>query len=223
MTARSYYARVQSHIESLQSTQMSQIEQSARAIADAIRKGNRIWIAKTTHCLHGEATYRAGGLMAAHILEDPIVVAPGDVLIEGTPAGTSTLAIDIALQSKKRGAFLIALTQRVFEDDERIVLQHPYQLRLSSIADLVIDLGGSYGDGELDLLDTGVRIIPSSGITGMLAMWMIFAEAVDILTSQGLVPAMWQSMLVPGADERNSQLREAYLRSGSGIEQVAED
>lgn len=221
MTARAFYARVQTHIGNLEATQMPQIERGGRAIADAIRAGKRIWIAQTTHCLHGEATYRAGGFMAAHILDDPIVVAPGDVVIEGTPAGTSTLAIDIALQVKERGAYLIALTQRVFEDDERIVLQHPNQLRLSAIADLVIDLGGSYGDGELDFLDTGVRIIPSSGITGMLAMWMMFAEAVDSLTSQGLVPAMWQSMLMPGAAERNARLREAYLRSSSGIEQAA--
>lgn len=219
MAARAFYARVQEHLSYLEATQMSQIELGARAIADAVREGHRIWIAQTTHCLHGEATYRAGGFMAAHILDDPIVVDPGDVVIEGTPAGTSTLAIDIALQVKERGACLIALTQRVFEDDERIVLQHPKQLRLSAIADLVIDLGGSYGDGELDLLDTDVRIIPSSGITGMVAMWMMFAEAVDILTAQGIVPAMWQSMLVPGASERNAQLREDYLRSGSGIVQ----
>ncbi len=143
MAARAFYARVQEHLSYLEATQMSQIELGARAIADAVREGHRIWIAQTTHCLHGEATYRAGGFMAAHILDDPIVVDPGDVVIEGTPAGTSTLAIDIALQVKERGACLIALTQRVFEDDERIVLQHPKQLRLSAIADLVIDLGGS--------------------------------------------------------------------------------
>ncbi|MCC6944449.1 MAG: hypothetical protein IT335_07715 [Thermomicrobiales bacterium] len=220
MSATAFLDRIQDHLTNLESTQLPQIRLAAGEVARAIGSGNRIWLAQTSHCLHGEATYRAGGFMAAHILEDPIVLQPGDVVIEGTPAGTSTLAIDIALQAKERGAYLIALTQRVFEDDDQILLQHPDQLRLSSIADLVIDLGGSYGDGELELLDTGVRIIPSSGITGMVAMWMIFAEAVDILTSQGLMPVMWQSMLVPGALERNAALRARYLQTGAGFEVV---
>ncbi len=220
VSALDFYSRLQTHLGTLVESQHASIQIAAGEVARAIGSGHRIWIAQTSHCLHGEATYRAGGFMAAHILEDPIVLEPGDVVIEGTPAGTSTLAIDIALQAKERGAYLIALTQRVFEDDDRILLQHPQQLRLSSIADLVVDLGGSYGDGELDLRETGVRIIPSSGITGMVAMWMIFAEAVEMLASQGVTPKMWQSMLVPGAIERNTRLRTDYLRSSSGLEEL---
>jgi uncharacterized phosphosugar-binding protein len=173
-------------------------------------------MAQTTHCLHGEATYRAGGFMAAHILEDPIVIEPGDVVIEGTPAGTSGLAIDIALAAKARGATLIALTQLVFEHDPRIVRQHATGGRLSELADIVIDLGGSYGDSELELLSPDLRVIPASGVTGMVAMWMIFAGAMDALLADGKLPLMWQSMLVPGATERNQTLRERYLRDRLG-------
>jgi uncharacterized phosphosugar-binding protein len=148
--------------------------------------------------------------MAVHILEDPIMIDPGDVVIEGTPAGTSGLAIDLALAAKERGATLIALTQLVYEQDPRIVLQHESRLRLHEIADLVIDLAGSYGDGEIDAIEPGLRILPSSGVTGMMAMWMIFAEAIELLLTDEKTPIIWQSMLVPGAGERNDALRRAY-------------
>jgi uncharacterized phosphosugar-binding protein len=193
------------------------ITKAGELVAGALANGHRIWMAQTTHCLHGEATYRAGGLMAVHILDDPIVVEPGDIVIEGTPAGTSGLAIETALGVKARGATLIALTQLVYEQDPRIVLQHSSGKRLHEIADLTIDLGGSYGDGELDLLEPGLRVFPSSGITAMVAMWMIFADATERLTARGLMPLIWQSVLVPGATERNARLRERYVAGRSGV------
>lgn len=222
MAARDFLETVNRHISDLGANQLPQIQRAGALIADAISAGHRIWMAQTSHCLHGEATYRAGGFMAAHILENPVVIEPGDIVIEGTPAGTSKLAIDIAVDVKERGATLIALTQRVFEDDPRILLQHPHRLRLSELADIVIDLGGSYGDGEFDLLDSGVRILPTSGITAMVAMWMMFAEAVDIMTGRGEVPLMWQSMLVPGAIERNEELRAEYHRTRVGFVPASE-
>src|SRR5215217_1907105 len=87
------------------------IKQAGGIAAGVVANGHRIRMAQTTHCLHGEAAYRAGGLMAVHILDDPIVVEPGDIVIEGTPAGTSGLAIETALGVKARGGTLIALTQ----------------------------------------------------------------------------------------------------------------
>ena len=163
MLAEQFFAATMQHLEQIRGEQLDAVRQAGMAVANAIAAGGRVWVAQTSHCLHGEATYRAGGFMAAHILEDPITIEPGDVVIEGTPAGTSALAIDVALGAKARGATLIALTQLVFEQDSRIVLQHASGKRLHELADIVVDFGGSYGDGELDFMDTEVRIIPSSG------------------------------------------------------------
>jgi uncharacterized phosphosugar-binding protein len=210
MYAEQFYDAVQRHLQTIRATQMDAIARAGAIVAASIAGGGRIWMAQTTHCLHGEATYRAGGLMAVHILDDPIVIDPGDVVIEGTPAGTSGLAIDVAMAAKARGATLIALTQLVYERDPRIVLQHASRLRLHELADVVIDLAGSYGDGEIEAIEPDLRILPASGITGMMAMWMIFAEAIERLLGEGKTPLIWQSMLVPGAQDRNERLRSAY-------------
>ena len=70
--------------------------QAATAVADCLAAGHRIWVATTTYCLHEEATGRAGGFIAVHVLDDAALVQPGDVVLIGSPVGTSARTIDLA-------------------------------------------------------------------------------------------------------------------------------
>jgi uncharacterized phosphosugar-binding protein len=197
------------------------IRTAGEAAATALSGGGKVWLTETTHCLHTEATYRAGGLMAAHILNDPALVQPGDCVIEGTPVGTSSLAIDCALNAKARGAVLVALTNVAFEEDPRTVLDHPSKKRLHEIADIVVDLAGPVGDGVFEHPETGMRIIPHSGVTGMVAMWMIFSEAASLLRARGETPRFYECIMVEGALERNGRERDEYLAAGRGVVAIA--
>jgi uncharacterized phosphosugar-binding protein len=123
--------------------QVEPINAAALVVADSIGEGHRVWIAETTHCLHDEVTYRAGGLMAVHKLGDPIAIERGDVVVIGTNAGTNAITVDLALISRERGAPSIALTQLPYEMDPRLVPEHSSGKRLSEVADIVIDLGNS--------------------------------------------------------------------------------
>ena len=195
----------------------SAIKAAGVAAADALSGGGKVWISETTHCLHGEATYRAGGLMAVHVLGDPVAVQPGDCVIEGTPVGVTGLAVETALKAKTRGATLVALTNVAFEQDPRAVLEHPTRGRLHELADVVVDLAGPVGDGIFEDPHTGVRVLPHSGVTGMTAMWMIFAEAASVLAARGETPRWYECVALDGAAERNRRERDAYLTTGSGV------
>jgi uncharacterized phosphosugar-binding protein len=197
------------------------IAAAGAAAADALSGGGRIWLTATSHCLHTEATYRAGGFMAAHILEDPVTVQPGDCVIEGTPVGVTGLAVESALQARARGAVLVALTNVAFETDADTVLEHPTRQRLHELADIVVDLAGPVGDGVFEDPSTGVRVIPHSGVTGMVAMWMIFAEAAAVLRARGETPRFYQCIAVAGATDRNQVERDAYLSTGRGVLDMA--
>ena len=223
MSARAYLGAVSPLIDSLGDEPVySTIARAGEAVAGTLRGGGKVWIAQTTHCLHIEATYRAGGLMAVHPLEDVVLVQPGDCVIEGSPVGTSGLAIDVALGVKARNATLIALTNVAFENDRRTVLEHPTRKRLHEIADIVVDLGGPIGDGVFTDPSTQIAILPHSGVTGMIAMWMIFSEAVTRLETTGDTPRFWECIMVEGATERNRLEREAYLTSDSGLSHSAD-
>jgi uncharacterized phosphosugar-binding protein len=62
--------------------------------------------------------------------------------------------------------------------------------------------------------------MPSSGVTGMVAMWMIFSEAVALLCGQGKAPMVTQSLQLPGATPRNEKLIAEYRRTRVGYEPV---
>lgn len=198
--------------------QLAPINIAAQAVADCIGGGHRVWIAETTHCLHDEVTYRAGGLMAVHKLSDPIAIERGDVVVIGTNAGTNALTVDLALISRERGAPSIALTQLPYELDPRLTPEHPSGKRLSEVADFVIDLGGQYGDTELTFA-SGERefsAIPGSGVAHVMVMWMIFARATEILCERGTPPLIWDSMQMPGVHAENLARFAGYRASRIG-------
>ena len=219
MGAREFGEIAAARVAWVASDQLGQIEAAGARIADAIATGHRVWVTPTSHTLHTEATRRAGGLMAVHVLEDLDTVEAGDVVLAGTSAGTFADIVEAAIVATQRGAFVVALTQLSFETDARVPSTHASGRVLSEVADLVVDLGGPFGDGEFVLSDPdgrAVQIIPSSGVTGVLALWMIMAEAVERLVAAGTPPFVWQSNLIPGAPERNAALVAAYEQTRKG-------
>ncbi len=222
MSARGYFDAILPLVQRLGDEELSAIQRAGVLVAESIAAGHRVWVAKTSHCLHDEATFRAGGLMAVHILDDYVTVEPGDTVFAGTPVGTSNTAVDPAIIAKQRGAKLIVLTNVAFELDEHTERWHPSGKSLHEFADVLIDLKGPIGDGVMEHLDTGVRILPHSGVTGMVAMWMIFAEAISILLEQGKEPLLYQCIMVRGARARNDVLLEEYHRTHVGYRPLVE-
>jgi uncharacterized phosphosugar-binding protein len=218
VSARRYLDAVLPLLERLGTDLHESITQAGAAIAESLLAGGRVWVAQTSHCLSTEATNRAGGFMAVHVLHDPVVVEPPDCVIEGTPVGTSNLAVETALRVKQRGATLIALTGVAFEHDPHTVLEHPSCRRLHEIADIVVDLDGPIGDGVFTAGHPEIAVIPHSGVTEMTAMWMIFAEAMATMQAAGRPPHMYQCVMVEGARARNEARLDAYVESGLGYE-----
>jgi uncharacterized phosphosugar-binding protein len=200
-----YANKILERLSSIVSDQIEPINAAALAIADAIGTGHRVWIAETSHGLHDEVTFRAGGLMAVHRLSDPVGIEAGDVVVVPTNAGTTHATVDFALIGKERSATTVALTPMSYETDPRLTPEHVSGKRLNEVADIVVDIGGRYGDTELDFTSGGCSFsaIPGSGIAASLAMWMIFAEATEMLCERGIPPLIWDSMQMPGVHAEN--------------------
>jgi uncharacterized phosphosugar-binding protein len=199
--------------------QQASINVAALAVADALAGSHRVWIAETSHGLHDEVTFRAGGLMAVHRLSDPVGIERSDVVVIPTNAGTTHMTVDLALIANERGAATIALTPVDYEMDPRLSPEHSSGKRLSEVATIVVDLGGRYGDTELDFTsgDVSFSAIPGSGIAGMLAMWMIFAGATELLCERGAPPLIWDSMQMPGVHAANLERYAGYRHSRVGV------
>jgi uncharacterized phosphosugar-binding protein len=200
------------------SSQGRAVEAAGGAVATALAAGHRVWVTQTSHTLHTELTRRAGGLIAVHPLEDLDAIEAGDVVLAGTTAGVFFDPIEAAIQGRGAGATVVALIQLAHEQDPALRVDHPSGRRLHEVADIVIDVGGRLGDGEVDLAGSDIAILPSSGVTGVFAAWLVLCVAVERLEAQGLRPLVYQSNLQDGARAGNEVRLERYAATRSGVE-----
>lgn len=239
MTAAQTYLRGTIEIlETLASTQESAIEAAAERVAAAIADGGRVWVAATSHVLHTELYLRAGGLAAVHPLGEipdlaqPMLElsddvlrgdgdfrpAPGDVAIVGTNAGTDAGTVQVALAAKAAGCAVIGLTCVAYERWPEVVVEHPSGGRLVDLADIVVDIGGAIGDGIVDLPGVDTAVGPTSGVALCAAAWAILVGAAERLVGRGLVPVVYRSVQIPGAEALFQERRARYEVTRRGWE-----
>jgi uncharacterized phosphosugar-binding protein len=241
--AAAYLDEALAIVERLRRTPLDAIEAAASLVADAIADGHRVFVASTSHVLHTELVLRAGGLAAVHPLGEPPDLAnpmlgltagalvgdgpfgpeAGDVVLVGTNAGTDAGTVEVARAARDVGCVVVALTSVAYETWPEIVREHPSGLRLIELADLVVDIGGSIGDGaiELDGLDTAVG--PTSGVALVAAAWAILVGAADLLVRRGLTPIVYRSVQIPGAEGLYRERKARYEASRRGYEATTGD
>ncbi len=221
MTAAQRYLRgVLEILDTMASSQEAAIESAADRVAASIATGGRVWIAATSHVLHTELYLRAGGLAAVHPLgETPDLAMPmldlsedalrgdgsfrpaaGDVAIVGTNAGTDAGTVQVALAARTAGCTVIGLTCVAYERWPEVVVEHPSGAKLVDLADIVIDIGGTVGDGIVDLPGVDTPVGPTSGVALCAAAWAILVGAAERLVERGMIPVVYRSVQIPGAE-----------------------
>jgi uncharacterized phosphosugar-binding protein len=228
-----YISEITGLLAAIRETQLVAIEEAAQLVHDSWDRGGRVMIARTNHCLHDEVIARAGGPLGVDVLEevgedimatgigdyrdrdirDLPNLRPADVVVIHTNAGTTHQVVAIALRAAQTGARTVALTQLPYETSELVSARHPSGQRLHDVADVTIDLGGDIGDAMLELPRSRVRVAPSSGVTGMVAMWAILARACELVEQNGHTPYVLRSVQIPGASEHNIQVIQRWEES----------
>jgi len=149
--------------------------------------------------------------MASYVLSQADC-RPGDVLVLGSVAGVSRLAVDLALEARAMGLYVIALTSRAASS--AVASRHPSGKRLYEVADLVLDQQTPPGDAIVPLPDAEPPICPASGIAAAYLMWALTAQIVEDLRARGLTPGVLMSNHLPGASEHNRRARLRYQEVG---------
>ena len=139
-----------------------------------------------------EACDRAGGLR--HIQPVPIRgdLTDRDVVIAGTLELDPDAQCELLAKLRAEGALVILFGSR--------------DSRAAGFADYLVDNG--LEAGVVPVMDVGGEelIGPVAGIANVINLWTFTAELVAALTRQGSMPALWQSMFVPGAAPRNERI-----------------
>lgn len=239
LIAEKYFDTVERVLKEIRNTQMESIHKAAEMIVDSILNGGVLYVfgASHTSILAQELVYRAGGLMLVNPIFAPgmsldvrpapmtseIERLPGygtlivrnskisdkDVVIVASVSGRNSVPIEVALESKKRGAKVIGLTSLAYS--RSVSSRHPSGKRLFELdLDLVIDNCGVPGDAAMEVEGLPVKIGPTSTIAGCAIVNAIVVEVVEGLVKSGMEVPVFLSGNLDGGDEHNRRFLEKY-------------
>ena len=131
-------------------------------------------------------------------------IGKDDVVLLGSAYGINPVAIEGALECRRRGAYVISITSPEFSDKSTYAAaKHESQLSLYQASDLYIDSHVPYGDAilEYDCLDR--KISPVATIMQAIVLKALMAETIVKIKQKGMQPPIWTNSLQKGGIEEN--------------------
>jgi len=236
------YSGVISLLKRIYEEERENIEKAADVLARAIKEDRLIHVFGTgghSHMGAEELFYRAGGLVPINPILDPGVMlsygGPRSTTVERIPGycakimhhydlkkgdpiiivnayGINACTIDAALEAKKLGLTVIAVTSPEFS--KRIPpdhpARHPSKKNLFEIADITIDCKMPFGDAIVEIEGLPQKVAPVSTILVSFVLNALVAKTVEKLVKEGITPPIWMSANIPGGDEFNRKWLEKY-------------
>jgi uncharacterized phosphosugar-binding protein len=212
------------------------IEAAATMMAKCIADGGVVHVFGSghSHMMAEEVFHRAGGLFAFNAMLDinltsfgtlkagmvertegyaRVIIAsfdvrPGEVVVVVSNSGINAVPIDLAIESRKIGARVIAVTSA--GNYASAASRHSSGKKLAEVTDLTVDSRVPVGDAILSLDGLTAPVAASSTALGAALMNALVAQTAEELLAMGQQPPVIVSMNVPGGDEHNARLTERY-------------
>lgn len=239
-----YLDAIIENLAAVKEKQGENIRQAARLMADAIADDRLIHVyggGGHTTLVMGEMFFRAGGLANINpIMETGLSVfnqagkylqlertehygaaivryydlQPGDLLIVFHNIGINAATIDAALEAKKAGARIVAVSSSHWQTEMPAdhFIRHSSGKNLFALADVCIDDYNVVGDAVVRVPGFETPVAPISNVVDFtIAHWMEI-ECVRECVERGITPPVWRSANAPGGDSFNA----GYLRRYKG-------
>jgi uncharacterized phosphosugar-binding protein len=248
VSSLTYIDGLQAVLERIKREQANQIKAAGVFVADALSADGIIHTFGTghSHLIADEAFFRAGGIAAVNpILHERLIFLRGalestrteqesgfarqlldrenirdiDAGIIISNSGRNAVPIEMALEMKKHGLKVIAITS--LELSRRSQSRHSSGKHLYEVVDVVIDNCVPPGDALLELSSVAARIGPASTVAGAAIINSIIIEGVAELLRRGETVPILPSANSEGISEQT--LAEILRRYQSRIKYLDVD
>ncbi len=237
-STQDYFAFLADKLQACLDTQCEQIEQAASMILNSHRQGGNFYAFGSghSHMIAEELYTRAGGLAFvkailppelmlhervnkstnlerlggyAKALLDLYPITERDVFLIISNSGRNSVPVEMAIEAKKKGAYVIALTS--LRHSKRVSSRQKEGKKLYEVADLVLDNQAGYGDAEFTLPSWPVPIAGTSDFTGIAMVQALTVTIAQKMVEEGEEPPIFRSANIDGAEEINRRLHEQYI------------
>lgn len=228
-----YYHQVRDLQKQVIESQKDVLVDVAARMAEIIRSKQRIFLFGTghSHMLCEEAFYRAGGVLAAVPMVQPMILQlhenarlssmlermpelafaildeydphSGEMLIVYADSGSNELPVQMAIEAKKRGVLVVGVGSFKYATVAPTTIVGK---TLFEVVDFAIDNHGVPGDALVALNESDWRVAASSTLIGVTIWNCLLTEAVFRLHAEGEELPITASFNMPGAAEHNARL-----------------
>ena len=234
-----YFSAVQEQLASIKKEERQHLDTAAQWVAGALLAERFIYVFGSghSHTLGEEAFYRAGGLVrAVAIFDENLMVhksatgstewerkegyaaqviaryplTKGDILFVVSNSGRNATPIEMAMEAKKRGARVIAISSLQYSS--AFPSRHSSGKKLIDVADLTIDNHSTAGDAIVDIEGLPQKVAPTSTIVSAFIWNSIVASASERVAKAGGNPEVYAS-----ANSGSGNQNEAYLAKYKGV------
>ena len=231
-----YLDTIKANLDRVKKEQAGNIRKAAELMADAVANDRLISVyggGGHTTLVMGEMFFRAGGFANINpIMETGLSVfnqalkylelerienygsaimryydlKKDDVLIIFHNIGINAATIDAAMEAKKAGAKIIAVSSSYWQDEmpAEHFIRHSNGKNLFDYADVAIDDYNPVGDAAVNIPGCETSIAPISNVVDFTIAHWLEIECVRICVERGIEPPLWSSANVPGGDEKNA-------------------
>ncbi len=232
----SYKCGLQQILDKVFDEQGEKLEMVAARLCDCVTSGHFLYVFGTghAHILAEEMFYRAGGLAAViPILDEPLMLhvsasgstalerqagyaakllekytlGSGDMLIVCSNSGRNAVPVEMAVEARKRGAFVVALTN--VRHGQSCSPRNALNLRLMDVADMVLDNGGCIGDAAIDV-GLAYKVGATSTAVGAAMLQAIGSRCVEIAIQSHREIDVFSSSNVDNGDAVNERILQKY-------------
>ena len=237
-----YLDTIKANLERVKKEQAENIRKAAELMADAVANDRLISVyggGGHTTLVMGEMFFRAGGFANINpIMETGLSVfnqalkylelerienygsaimryynlQKDDVLIIFHNIGINAATIDAAMEAKKAGAKIIAVSSSYWQNEmpKDHFIRHSNGKNLFDYADVAIDDYNPVGDAAVMVPGCETSIAPISNVVDFTIAHWLEIECVRICVERGIEPPLWSSANVPGGDEKNAAKLKKY-------------
>jgi uncharacterized phosphosugar-binding protein len=134
--------------------------------------------------------------------------APEDALLAISTSGCNAVTIDVALEAKRLGMFVVAMTALAHAGVS--ASRHESGRKLHEVADLVLDQQAPPGDAAVWIPGLETPVAPLSSVTGCAIVNLLKAEVAGLLTAAGAPPKVLTAACHLGAEGAQRLFEETY-------------
>ncbi|NBJ70366.1 MULTISPECIES: SIS domain-containing protein [Clostridia] len=237
MRYKDFFTNITNILHQVVEEEDENIIQAANIIKESIKNDGVLHVFGCGHSqmYAMELFYRAGGLVPVNaILSPPLSLAPSaplstfserqeglakvildgenvqqqDVMLIVSTSGRNVVPIEMAIEAKKKGLQVIALTSLSFSNE--VESRYKNGEKLYQLADIVLDNHGEPGDAIMETPGLKSKFGSTSSIIGFTILQSIVVQVIENLVKDGGEPPIYVSSNLDKGDQINKRFIEKY-------------